>query len=89
MSGMPVYSSKTRVGNWNEDIARNILAAKDYEARRVKGELLHLKKAREKTFQTQTVSFFLLMHGFDVLLLLGHALCDQGCLQLFGSPYLP
>jgi hypothetical protein len=43
-------------GNWSEDEARFDLAARDYEVRRSKGELLHLRKAREKAFQTQRVS---------------------------------
>jgi len=42
-------------GNWGEDEARFDLAARDYEVRRTKGELLHLRKAREKAFQTQPV----------------------------------
>lgn len=53
--GGPRYSTKVRIGNWNEDESRFGLAAADYEARRSRGELLHLRKAREKAFQTQPV----------------------------------
>lgn len=43
------------LGNWNEDIARQEVAAKDYEARRSTGDLLYLKKRKEINFQTVTV----------------------------------
>jgi len=52
MSG-PRYGKNVRMGNWSEDEARFDLAAKDYEARRSKGELLHLRKARETAFLSQ------------------------------------
>lgn len=42
-------------GNWNEDIARQEVAAKDYEVRRSKGDLLYLKKRRELGFLSQRV----------------------------------
>lgn len=51
----PRYGTKTRIGNWAEDESARDLAAKDYEARRSRGELLHLRKAREKAFLTQPV----------------------------------
>jgi hypothetical protein len=44
-----------KIGNWNEDIARTEVAAQDYESRRAKGDLVHITKAREKTFLSQPV----------------------------------
>ena len=44
-----------KIGNWNEDIARTEVAAQDYEARRARGDLVHITKAREKAFLTQAV----------------------------------
>jgi hypothetical protein len=44
-----------RAGNWNEDIARQEVAAKDYETRRGSGDLLYLRKRKEINFVTQAV----------------------------------
>jgi hypothetical protein len=44
-----------QLGNWNEDIARQEVAAKDYEVRRAGGELLYLRKRRELNFLSQAV----------------------------------
>jgi len=51
----PRYGPKVRIGNWSEDEARFALASRDYEAKRSRGELLHLRKAAEKAFQVQRV----------------------------------
>jgi hypothetical protein len=40
-------------GNWDEDITRIEVASRDFELRRSKGELLHLRKAREAAFLAQ------------------------------------
>jgi len=49
------YTTGVKIGNWNEDIARQEVAAKDYEARRSGGELLYLKKRQQVNFQAQAV----------------------------------
>lgn len=49
------YTAGVKIGNWDEDVSRSEVAARDYEARRAKGELLHLRKARERAFLTQRV----------------------------------
>jgi len=46
------YTTGIKIGNWNEDIARQEVAAKDYEARRSNGDLLYLKKRNAANFQT-------------------------------------
>ena len=42
------------IGNWDEDISRVEIASRDFESRRSKGELLHLRKARETAFLAQS-----------------------------------
>lgn len=56
MAAGPRYSSSVLINNWSEDQSARDLAAKDYEAKRARGDLTHLRKAREKAFQTQPVS---------------------------------
>jgi hypothetical protein len=50
----PLTRHLSRAGNWDEDIARVEIASRDFEARRSKGELLHLRKAREAAFLSQS-----------------------------------
>ena len=54
LQGGVKYSAGPKIGNWNEDIARLEIAARDFESRRAKGELLHLRKAREAAFLSQS-----------------------------------
>ena len=87
------------MGNWNEDIARQEVASKDYEVRRSKGELLYLKKRRELGFLSQKVplSFHpdgLVRFGDSVMIstspLSGHAqkyLCSNIFSQLMTPGY--
>lgn len=49
------YSTKVRLGNYVEDEARMDLAAKDFEARRARGDLIHLQKQKQREFQVQPV----------------------------------
>lgn len=46
-------STDCNAGNWNEDLARQEVAAKDYEARRSQGDLLYLRKRKERNFLSQ------------------------------------
>jgi len=71
-----------KIGNWNEDIARTEVAAQDYEVRRAKGDLVHITKAREKSFLSQSVPLSFsedgsIRFGFTVMLATGES----------GSPY--
>jgi hypothetical protein len=42
-------------GNWSEDEARFDVAAQDYQQKKAKGDLLHLKKQRQKLLESQAV----------------------------------
>lgn len=53
--GGPRYSTKTRIGNWSEDEARFDVASQDYQQKKSKGDLLHLKKQRQKLLESQAV----------------------------------
>ena len=50
------YGGGVRIGNWDEDKTRLDSAAQDYEFRRERGELLPLRKARERSFQTHAAA---------------------------------
>jgi hypothetical protein len=54
LQGGVKYSTGVKLGNWDEDIARLEIASRDFESRRAKGELLHLRKAREAAFLSQS-----------------------------------
>ena len=55
LTGGPRYSAPTLLGNYVEDEVNRKLAMEHYSARRESGDLLYLKRQRERNLLTQAV----------------------------------
>lgn len=67
----PIYGPKTKMNNYYEDATRAELASRDYEARRARGDLVSLRRARAVEFVSRATT---LSHSEDGYLRYGDIL---------------